>query len=1294
MAKIKNYILGLDVGVNSVGWTVVECAVEEKKQSKENNKVSKTYMPIRVVDLNSRIFQEMVDEKDTPKNQKRRTMRGMRRRASRLKGRREALIDYLQKHKLLPKELNEQFFNEVAHSFAKRVASSPSIKKMNLPTAYLISPMLMRAYALDDKLEPYEFSCALLQLQKRRGYKSNRGAKYDALYEHILEEEGRSPVKEEKLEDDDENEKEEEERKVLGGIAALKKEIKERQLRTIAEYVLQRAIKDKQPLKRITGYKVMGEKEDEVSLYAERALYKEEFEKIWQAQASHLGLTNKDKDKIKDIIFCQRPLMNPPPQSKRWSHLKYNDVGVCSFFPRRQRAAKALLESQDYRTWQAISNIRIKDDKDSLLDEKKKKTDDGLRLSMEQKQKIAEHLKNPDNLNKRGRLSWEKVGKLIGGKINYQSGSDDDKKNANAGICGNRTEIAIIEVIGDKWSGYDKKTQRKLVNCILFKSNKVDLYKELTKEWGFSKGAKGEALGLATLELEPRYMKHCRDVISKVLKRMQTQGEDYYKACEKLNYHSFAEQTEQGELTPANIPTIANPRVQKGLYEIRKVVNAIIAKYGRPSVIRLELARDLKASKEHRDDIKKRQAKNRKLNEEADREMSELMASEKKFNRLTTTRQGIFYLSATERKKYRMWKEQKHQCLYCGGPISKNDLLDSAETEHIIPQSSFHQNYMNTVLACRTCNQDKGDRTPYQAWGATDKWGQIESRLKTTGEGWKQKCIKYPELPFPKIKRILSKGSPEENEEGFVEGQLSDTRYIATTAKNILAKLGIRIGITKGGATALLRDLWGLDGVLPHNPDEAISYDRIDEKTGEIKEKNRSVTIGEFENIKKNLKKGEIIKTSYNAEESSKVKNRMDHRHHAIDAFIASMTDHSTLIQLTRLNRLMRAKRFLEYKEKKDKEDKEKITELEAAIKNIKSKIRRPDKWQSSNPMAKDIRDILVMNKVVSHQKKTKIWGALHEETVYGEASYITKFELNTRSPTLRELKKYLPNNEGSEEENRQETWILRQAERDVIQAWVEEQEPLAIKERSLPMLNGRMLPSIFLAHRCYVINKPLNKDILKLAEKEEWKEGTGSWIKDRGTHYQLHQWLKAHKNPEQALKEDPPRMKSANGEGNVIKSVRIARIFGNNVITHIDKSRIYFLGSNHHIEIFINDKKEQRGRVVSMKEAAERKSQKRLVVNKDPSPEWGDGWKFFMSLAINDMVWWSESDERLQSIKELGAPIFRVQLISDSAIFFRHHSTALTIAKERHGLIQAKATTINCQKISVDTLGDYERPS
>ena len=57
--------------------------------------------------------------------------------------------------------------------------------------------------------------------------------------------------------------------------------------------------------------------------------------------------------------------------------------------------------------------------------------------------------------------------------------------------------------------------------------------------------------------------------------------------------------------------------VEKALVELRKVVNAILRQYGKPDIIRLEMARDLKNSKKVREEIQKHNHARAKAREKA-----------------------------------------------------------------------------------------------------------------------------------------------------------------------------------------------------------------------------------------------------------------------------------------------------------------------------------------------------------------------------------------------------------------------------------------------------------------------------------------------------------------------------------------------------------------------------------------------------------------------------------------------------------------------------------------------------
>ncbi len=144
-------------------------------------------------------------------------------------------------------------------------------------------------------------------------------------------------------------------------------------------------------------------------------------------------------------------------------------------------------------------------------------------------------------------------------------------------------------MITDLFTIHDKK--------VLF-SRLINEHNHANNIWRFSSK---EAYDLATLELEPGYAKHCMKVINKLLPYMRD-GMNYHDAKEKYENEYMKKhpvQTNQNTTLPLP-PNVANPIVQKALYETRRVVNAILKAYGMPEIIRIELVRDLKTSKEHR----------------------------------------------------------------------------------------------------------------------------------------------------------------------------------------------------------------------------------------------------------------------------------------------------------------------------------------------------------------------------------------------------------------------------------------------------------------------------------------------------------------------------------------------------------------------------------------------------------------------------------------------------------------------------------------------------------------------
>lgn len=135
-----NYILGLDIGIASVGWAMVEIDEEEN--------------PIRLIDLGVRVFERA----EVPKTGDSLAMARRLARSVRRLTRRRA-------HRLLR-----------ARRLLKRegVLQAADFDENGLIKSLPNTPWQLRAAALDRKLTPLEWSAVLLHLIKHRGYLSQR----------------------------------------------------------------------------------------------------------------------------------------------------------------------------------------------------------------------------------------------------------------------------------------------------------------------------------------------------------------------------------------------------------------------------------------------------------------------------------------------------------------------------------------------------------------------------------------------------------------------------------------------------------------------------------------------------------------------------------------------------------------------------------------------------------------------------------------------------------------------------------------------------------------------------------------------------------------------------------------------------------------------------------------------------------------------------------------------------------------------------------------------------------------
>lgn len=305
----------------------------------------------------------------------------------------------------------------------------------------------------------------------------------------------------------------------------------------------------------------------------------------------------------------------------------------------------------------------------------------------------------------------------------------------------------------------------------------------------------------------------------KILPFME-QGQRYDEAVQSAGYshHSYhIHASDKHQYLPMpDRDLIRNPVVFRALNQARKLVNAIIKRYGPPSQINIELARDLSKTFEERNEIRRDQDKFQKEKQKVQQQF---------FEEFGRTPNGL------DLQKMRLYHEQNGQCAYSQRSIDCRQLLEPGyvEVDHILPYSRSYDDSMNNkVLVLTAENRNKGNRTPYEFLGGANdsaEWQQFVHWVQAT------KAIR-----MAKRNRLLRSDFGADNAQKFRERNLNDTRYICREFKTMIethlqwhenAPKHGRCVVLAGQLTALLRARWGLikvreEGDLHHAIDAAV----------------------------------------------------------------------------------------------------------------------------------------------------------------------------------------------------------------------------------------------------------------------------------------------------------------------------------------------------------------------------------------------------------------------------------------------------------------------------------------
>lgn len=789
-----NYRLALDLGSTSLGWVVMRLNTKGE--------------PTAIIKAGVRIFSDGRNPKDgSSLAVTRRNARAMRRRRDRLLKRKARMMSKLVEHGFFPREPVER----------------KTLEQRN--------PYELRAKGLSEVLTPGEFARALFHLNQRRGFQSNRKT----------------------------DKKDSDSGALKSAIKQLRKTLAESGCETVGELLWKRLQSGQSTRARYRETRVTTEEgKDKINksydFYVDRQMVADEFDALWakQAELNPAQFTESARADLRDTLLHQRPLRPVKP-------------GRCTLLPEEERAPLALPSTQRFRILQEVNHLRLLDHLSEVP------------LTLAQRDAVVALLEG------RGKVTFKAIRKTLKLGDAVQFNLEDTKRTE---LKGNATTAALSkkELFGEAWQGFDDALQDEIVWRLITEESEDILVKWLCATTGVDEAC---ATVIASTGLPEGYGSLGRKALARIVPALRADVITYDKAVQAagFSHHSdlgfdFEYQGDEverigdrviestGEIKPVfafkQLPyygkplqrhvafgsgkpedadekrygKIANPTVHIGLNQVRVVVNALIRRYGRPTEIVVELARDLKQSREQKLDTQRKQAENQRRNQRIRKSISEIRGCSE--DRVKTL----------DIQKWILWEELSfdvadRRCPYSGVQISAHMLLgDEVEIEHILPFSqTLDDSLNNRTVAMRHANRIKRNRTPWDA----------RADFEAQGWGYDGLLARAERMPLRKRYRFAADGYERwlGEDKGFLARALNDTRYLSRVAKaylSLICPLGVRV--IPGQMTAMLRGKFGLNDVLG--------------LTGE--------------------------------------KNRNDHRHHAVDACVIGVTDQGLLQRFATAN--------------------------------------------------------------------------------------------------------------------------------------------------------------------------------------------------------------------------------------------------------------------------------------------------------------------------------------------------------------------------------------------------------
>ena len=474
-------------------------------------------------------------------------------------------------------------------------------------------------------------------------------------------------------------------------------------------------------------------------------------------------------------------------------------IGKCTFYPDEFRAAKASYTAQEFNLLNDLNNLTV--------------PTETKKLSKEQKNQIINYVKNEKAMGPAKLFKY--IAKLLSCDVADIKGYRIDKSGkAEIHTFEAYRKMKTLETLDIEQM--DRETLDKLAYVLTLNTEREGIQEALEHEFAdgsFSQKQVDELVQFRKANSSifgKGWHNFSVKVMMELIPEFYETSEEQMTILTRLGKQKTTSSSNKTKYIDEKLLTeeIYNPVVAKSIRQAIKIVNAAIKEYGDFDNIVIEMARET-----NEDDEKKAIQKIQKANK--DEKDAAMLKAANQYNGKAELPHSVFHGHKQLATKIRLWHQQGERCLYTGKTISIHDLINNPnqfEVDHILPLSiTFDDSLANKVLVYATANQEKGQRTPYQALDSMDDaWSFRELKAFVR----ESKTLSNKKKEYLLTEEDISKFDVRKK---FIERNLVDTRYASRVVLNALQehfrahKIDTKVSVVRGQFTSQLRRHWGIE---------------------------------------------------------------------------------------------------------------------------------------------------------------------------------------------------------------------------------------------------------------------------------------------------------------------------------------------------------------------------------------------------------------------------------------------------------------------------------------------------